>query len=184
MSVVERAAKAWQSQPHSFALQLGDIIDGQNSGKYGQGLSKFSPSGSQSDVALHRVLSSFSKYGWSSDKMYSAVGNHEFYCWPDRAVIASKIPQISALSSSNCAAPGNFFQSFSPAAGWRVIILDAYDVAIIGRSPESSEYKQAMRLLRSNNPNILEDGRSTTNFLTNLCATRSPTACALPPMNF
>jgi manganese-dependent ADP-ribose/CDP-alcohol diphosphatase len=166
LSVVERAANAWQLQPHSFVLQLGDIIDGQNSGKYGQGLSKFSPTGSQSDVALQKVLSAFLKYGWSSDKIYSAVGNHEFYCWPDRAAIASKIPQISAAG----AAAGNFFQSFSPAAGWRVVILDAYDVAIIGRSINSSEYKQAMGLLRSNNPNILEDGRSTSNFLTNLCA--------------
>ena len=75
---MEQAARAWQQQPHSFILQLGDIIDGQNSGKYGQGLSKFSPSGSQSDVALQEVLSMFSKYGWSSDKIYSAVGNHEF----------------------------------------------------------------------------------------------------------
>ncbi len=170
LAVLERAAKAWRVQPHSFILQLGDIIDGQNSGKYGQGLSKFSPSGCQSDIALHDVLSVFSKYGWSSDKIYSAVGNHEFYCWPDRSALASKIPQICASTSGDGSAEVQFFQSFSPAAGWRVIILDAYDVSIIGRNPHSSEFKEAIDLLRSKNPNILADGSATANFLTNLCA--------------
>jgi manganese-dependent ADP-ribose/CDP-alcohol diphosphatase len=167
LAVVERASKAWQLQPHSFILQLGDIIDGQNSGKYGQGLTKFSPCGSQSDVALRRVLDLFSKYGWSGDKIYSAVGNHEFYCWPDRSVLASKIPQLTASSSADSS--DQLFQSFSPAPGWRVIVLDAYDVAIIGRPPGSSEFNQAIDLLRSKNPNISEDGSATANFLTNLC---------------
>jgi manganese-dependent ADP-ribose/CDP-alcohol diphosphatase len=179
LAVVECASKAWQQQPHSFILQLGDIIDGQNSGKYGQGLSKFSTCGSQSDVALRRVLDVFSKYGWSSDKIYSAVGNHEFYCWPDRSVIASKIPQITASNSADSS--DRFFQSFSPAPGWRVIVLDAYDVAIIGRPPGSSEFKQAIDLLRSKNPNILEDGSATANFLTNLCVCPSAMLrCSLP----
>jgi manganese-dependent ADP-ribose/CDP-alcohol diphosphatase len=170
LTVVERAARAWQQTPHSFILQLGDIVDGQNSGKYGQGLSKFPPSGSQSDVALRDVLSLFSKYGWSSDKIYSAVGNHEFYCWPDRSVLAKKIPQVSAPTSADSSAPCQLFQSFSPAAGWRVIILDAYDVSVIGRPHGSSEFKEAIDLLRLNNPNILQDGTATSNFLTNLYA--------------
>ncbi len=164
LAVLKRAAEAWRMQPHSFILQLGDIIDGQNSGKYGQGLSKFSPSGCQSDIALRAVLSVFSRFGWSSDKIYSAVGNHEFYCWPERSALASKIPQICSSTSN-----GHFYQSFSPAAGWRVIILDAYDVSIIGRHPHSLEFKQAIDLLQSNNPNILADGSATGNFLTDLC---------------
>jgi manganese-dependent ADP-ribose/CDP-alcohol diphosphatase len=168
LAVLERAAKEWQMQHHSFILQLGDIIDGQNSGKYGQGLSKYSPSGCQSDVALRTVLSAFSRHGWSSDKIYSAVGNHEFYCWPERSTIASKIPQICISPSADGPTNFHFFQSFSPAAGWRLIILDAYDVSIIGRNPHSSEFKQAIDLLRSNNPNILADGSATANFLTNL----------------
>ena len=170
LSVVESAGKSWERQPHSFVLQLGDIVDGQNSGKYGQGLSKFAQSGPQSDVALQKVLSMFAQYGWSSDKIYSAVGNHEFYCWPDRSVVASKMLNMSASTSTGCSAPGQLFQSFSPVAGWRVIILGAYDVSIIARPVDSPEYKQAIDLLRSNNPNILPDGSSTTNFLSNLYA--------------
>ena len=179
LTVLERAAKAWRMQPHSFVLQLGDIIDGQNSGKYGQGLSKFPADGSESDVALHRVLALFSRYGWSSDKIYSAVGNHEFYCWPERLVVASKIPQISACTSAAGSGPGHMFQSFSPAVGWRVIILDAYDVSIIGRPPHDPAFKEAMDLLRSNNPNILPDGSASANFLTDLCA-RPPYHLPLP----
>jgi hypothetical protein len=80
------------------------------------------------------------------------------------------IPQLSSSTPADGSVSGEFYQSFSPAAGWRIIILDAYDVSIIGRLPESVAYKQAMDLLRSKNPNILVDGSASANFLTNLYA--------------
>ena len=43
--------------------------------------------------------------------------------------------------------------------GWRIIMLDAYKIAIIGRDEGTPEYTEALALLRQHTPNdVLAQG--------------------------
>ena len=55
----------------SFAVQLGDLIDGQNAGGYGAGLSMAEP---QSEVALERVGAELAR---CRAPIYHAIGKRQ-----------------------------------------------------------------------------------------------------------
>lgn len=72
---VKRAVSLWNSlSPRPiFVAQLGDLIDGQNAGRYGAGLGMETP---QSQSALDRVTSLLAE---CSAPIYHTIGNHELY---------------------------------------------------------------------------------------------------------
>ena len=74
LAQTRRAVEHWNalSEPAAACvLNLGDIIDGQNAGKYGAGLAFSKP---QSEVALTRVGD---ELACCRSPLYHAIGNHE-----------------------------------------------------------------------------------------------------------
>jgi manganese-dependent ADP-ribose/CDP-alcohol diphosphatase len=73
------------------------------------------------------------------------VGNHELYNfttseWVRRMFTSGKNPEERS------------YYDFSPAAGWRVVLVDTYEISQM--HPEgSAAYAQARRVLEANNPN-------------------------------
>ena len=72
LAQTERAVEFWNSLNNlAFVAQLGDLIDGQNAGTYGQGLDFDSP---QSAPAMERVRGILAR---CKAPIYHAIGNHE-----------------------------------------------------------------------------------------------------------
>jgi len=117
----------------SFIAQLGDIVDGINVKL------------KESDVALQKAIKELDRAPCPS---INIIGNHELYNF-DR----TELTKASWLRHGN-----KEFYSISPSAGWRVIVLDPYQIALIGHSRDDPRRKEAVELLAKENPNISPDG--------------------------
>ena len=128
----------------SFIAQLGDLIDGQNVGEYGQGLDFNQP---QSEVALEQTLQIWDEF--SSD-VYHVIGNHELYnfTWEE---LNERLNGVRGQCQHHLLRP-NTYGSFSPQEGWRVIILNSYELNVIKpRDEQTRIFTEA--LLSRMNPN-------------------------------
>ena len=103
-----RAVDWWSElpTPPAFIAQLGDLIDGLNV-KLGQ-----------STTALELALGELER---APCPAVNIVGNHELYNF-DR----SELSRASWLRHGD-----REYYSFAPADGWRVVVLDPYQVALI-----------------------------------------------------
>ena len=149
LGYAKEAMDYWSSlaTPLTFIAQLGDLIDGQNAGQYGQGLDFDSP---QSEVALQQVL-----HIWKHCPIpiYHAIGNHELYnfTWDELSHYLNC--EKSDSQAQQVISQDEFYHSFSPCPGWRFIMLNSYEENMI--SPRSEESEQRIRsLLFSKNPNL------------------------------
>ena len=128
LSHAEKAVDFWnQQQPvPSFVVQLGDIIDGQNSGTYGQGLS-FSEA--QSKEAFAQVIAQLDK---SLAPVYHVVGNHELYnfSWTELRHLGNRLNGQHTISKEE------MYFSFRPHPGWCCIVLNSYAVSIMQNEEE------------------------------------------------
>ena len=130
-----------------FIAQLGDLIDGQNAGKYGQGLDLEEP---QSEEALNTVLEA-----WRDCPIptYHAIGNHELYnfSWVRWAKLLNGVHKGATHRISD-QQHDRFYFSWCPIPGWRMIMLNCYALSVI--RPRSDEaHAEAARLLQTYNPN-------------------------------
>lgn len=170
----------------SFVLQLGDLIDGQNAGGYGAGLTFAEP---QSGIALSRVARELAR---CVAPIYHAIGNHELYNfdwsgirarlqgrpvasqrsdWQVTADTASTPTQPpvggeSATSSSQPAAPVEPFAIRPAGGGWTFLMLNCYAVSV-EQDKSLPGYKAAMELIRVHNPKChaaLTEGKTNVNF--------------------
>lgn len=148
----QTAVDYWSSldSPLAFIAQLGDLIDGQNAGKYGQGLNFEEP---QSKRALQQVQRIWAH---CHTPVYHAIGNHELYnfTWEELSLyLNSEVNESGGRQIISDQSTGLFYHSFSPAIGWRFIILNSYeDNMILPRSEESLQRIKA--LLFSKNENL------------------------------
>ena len=137
----------------AFIAQLGDLIDGQNAGEYGQGLDLDEP---QSERAFESVIEA-----WRDCPIptYHAVGNHELYnfSWARLAQVLNGTHQgathhISRSTRDAGDSRDRFYFSWRPHPGWRMIMLNCYELSVI--RPHSDEVlAEAEALLRAHNPN-------------------------------
>jgi manganese-dependent ADP-ribose/CDP-alcohol diphosphatase len=162
----KRAVALWNSLGSlAFVAQLGDLIDGQNAGKYGQGLNFDEP---QSGVAMNLVAGIL---GGCKAPMYHAIGNHELYnfTWDELSNILNnellgwKVSETKDLKFETPGAkvakekavediPAHFSFSQRPAEGWTVIMLNSYEVSLM-QAESTAGYQEAKRLLNEYNPN-------------------------------
>jgi len=147
------AVRRWRAlRPHpACVLQLGDLIDGQNSGSYGQGLRFEAP---RSREALREALDAL--HG-APAPVYHAVGNHELYnfSWDElRAHLNAERDGVTHVVSRG----ERFYHSFSPAPGWRVVLLNAYELSEM-QPAHLPGRAAAVELLRARNPNYGVPGR-------------------------
>uniref|UniRef100_A0A8B9GGT5 Manganese-dependent ADP-ribose/CDP-alcohol diphosphatase n=1 Tax=Amazona collaria TaxID=241587 RepID=A0A8B9GGT5_9PSIT len=140
LNLLRAAVEAWAAEkpPLAFVLQLGDSIDGLNARS------------GQSERALEQVLAAL---GRLPVPVHHAWGNHELYNFSRARLVHT------GLNSRSCGAaagpPGRDCQAyhFSPAAQFRVVVLDGYDLSTLGREPGSPHYQESLRLLRKKNSN-------------------------------
>lgn len=139
IDLLRNALRAWSTAAvkPSFVLQLGDLIDGYNK-----------PAGA-SERALAAVLE---ELGSASVHTHHVWGNHEFYNFSRDWLFGS------GLNSTPRGGPGGaggqvYAYSFTPYPGFTFIVLDAYDVALLGRDESSQEHQEALRLLTHHNKN-------------------------------
>lgn len=162
------AVKVWNEHEVAFVAQLGDLIDGQNAGSYGAGLSFTEP---QSDIALGRVLGALSA---CRAPIYHAVGNHELYNFdwaglsqrlrrPGWHIVHANAPQNSATAEDfffswrvdGCDYTGHGGAKGGIHPGWTFIMLNAYCESV-EQDPCLPGYRAAVATLAENNPKCFD----------------------------
>ncbi|XP_005721971.1 manganese-dependent ADP-ribose/CDP-alcohol diphosphatase [Pundamilia nyererei] len=143
LQLLRNARKSWSESAvkPAFILQLGDIIDGFNKPK------------DASERALDTVLRELSS---CPAEVYHVWGNHEFYNFSRSALLRSKLNSTLHTDRSMSTAPagsGIYAYSFSPFPGFTFVVLDAYDVSLLGREKASEQYVDAMNLIKQYNKN-------------------------------
>ncbi|XP_018617135.1 manganese-dependent ADP-ribose/CDP-alcohol diphosphatase isoform X2 [Scleropages formosus] len=141
LKLLRRASDSWKSESPrpSFVLQLGDIIDG------------FNKKHDASRKALDAVLRELNNDGAAA--VHHVWGNHEFYNFSREELSASALNSKGVCGAEEGAAGDSYWYDFSPAPRFRFVVLDAYDVSVIGRQERSERYGQALRLLLEHNDN-------------------------------
>ncbi|XP_006277831.1 manganese-dependent ADP-ribose/CDP-alcohol diphosphatase [Alligator mississippiensis] len=138
---VRSAVRAWNGERGRLAcvLQLGDLIDGLNAQR------------GASEPALRAVLG---ELGHLRAPVHHAWGNHDLYNFSREYLLRSE------LNSAPGGAPGPgaeadacYAYHFSPAAGFRFVMLDAYDLSVLGWDKYSQKYQHSLKLLKEKNPN-------------------------------
>ncbi len=134
VACLHEAVSAWRSLERlSCVLHLGDILDGLQAAAGTEA----------SEASLARVLGAFEPL--APVPVYHALGNHCLTCLKRPTLhTALQIPDCPATDGAAC-------YTFAPHAGFRVVVLDSYDVSMFGACDARRE--QARALLASKNPN-------------------------------
>ncbi|XP_059180077.1 manganese-dependent ADP-ribose/CDP-alcohol diphosphatase [Centropristis striata] len=143
LQLLRNAQESWSESAvrPDFILQLGDVIDGFNKAR------------DASDRALDAVLREFSS---SPVEVHHVWGNHEFYNFSRSALLSSRLNStVHAEDSVRGARAGSdiYAYHFSPVPGFTFILLDAYDVSLLGREDTSEQHREAFRLIKQFNKN-------------------------------
>ena len=155
LKCIREAVSHWQmrSPKLSFVIQVGDIIDGFNA---------TSPVANASAKALELILDEFNRL---PTRTVHVLGNHELYNFSRDELARSQLHPSYFFRTRNTSIsqgakttkvggdPEKFYFSFSPHAGYRIVVLDSLDVSILGRDTTSSRYKEAYKILTSHNRN-------------------------------
>jgi len=116
------------SKRMSFAIHLGDVVDGKCPQE-------------QSEQALKSVLAQFKRLAC---RTYHIIGNHCLYNFP-----RSYLNSVLEIHGPN----GGSYYSFSPSPGWRVVVLDTFDVSLLGWPQGHPHTQIATNILGLMNPN-------------------------------
>lgn len=145
LQLLRNAKTSWAESPvkPDFILQLGDIIDGFNKGR------------GASQQALDTVLKEFNSGPLVVD-VHHVWGNHEFYNFSRSELLRSELNSAPRPEESRSGPPPGddiYAYHFSPFPGFTFVVLDAYDVSLLGREKSSKQYGKAMNLLKQHNNN-------------------------------
>lgn len=142
------AAARFREERVAFVAQLGDLIDGQNAGKYGAGLKQ----GRQSEKALGEVLETL-----GGDTRYvHSIGNHELYSWSLDELCSSSHP----LNQNNHEISRDKRSYFSfEIDSWLFVQLNPYEESMMTGNVE---------LLRKHNPRIVDAEPGTVDYFSDL----------------
>jgi len=123
LDVLTRAVAHFSSHspPLAFVAQLGDLIDGKNA------------EAGTSEAALAAVLAVIDR---STTPFINLIGNHDLYNF-NRDYLAAK------LGTRQPNRPVEFY-AFAPAPGWRVLVLDPFQEAVIGWPQEEPRRQHAV----------------------------------------
>ena len=146
LTLLQKATGELSKAQHNvqFLLQLGDLLDGR---------CKTTPSGT--DNALRHALDALNTF---RKPIYHVWGNHEFYNFSRSELLcgvlnSSRLPSVESPGSGKA----NYYH-FVPTEGLRIVVLDQFEVSMLGHDPGSKEFQTAQSILRSVNKN--EDGNS------------------------
>ncbi|MEE6523884.1 hypothetical protein FKM82_022991 [Ascaphus truei] len=162
LSLLRHAVEEWSREriKPNCILQLGDLIDG------------FNVQYKTSETSLRKVLTEMAKL---QIPFHHIWGNHEFYNFSRKYLTDSQLNTTPAADMADALPvtstgsgleedPETFYAyHFSPFPKFRFLLIDSYDLSVIGRDPSSGKYEKSMKLLREKNPN--EDLNSSTGHL-------------------
>jgi manganese-dependent ADP-ribose/CDP-alcohol diphosphatase len=156
-----RAAESWAVSGATFIVNLGDTIDGANARLP-------VPKG---DEALATVLSTLSPER-ARLPVFHTLGNHELLNFSrERAKSLLSLPPTAVLGADDTR---SMYYHVDPAPGWRLVVLDVYDVAFNSHHESgepSPQHAAAIDLLRAHNPNPCAWGGGAGNFFAGLQGT-------------
>nr|DBA27470.1 TPA: hypothetical protein GDO54_007959 [Pyxicephalus adspersus] len=146
LSLLQDAAQDWASEPAqpAFILQLGDIIDG------------FNAPLKTSETSLAKVLAEFEKL---KIPVHHIWGNHEFYNFSRKNLMESQLNsahlgEAEVTPAEGASDPESFYAyHFSPFPKFRLLLIDSYDLSVIGRDPTSHKYGKSLKVLKQKNKN-------------------------------
>ncbi|KAK9845692.1 hypothetical protein WJX84_000667 [Apatococcus fuscideae] len=125
---MDRAVSGWLERGAAFGMHLGDILDG------------YHPK-DESDAALTELLRRFSRL---NKPVYHMLGNHCLYNLP-RPVLNERLRMGGPDTAS--------YYALQPHPDWRFLVLDGYDISLLGWPPEHPNHQLAQQILREQNPN-------------------------------
>nr|XP_034360722.1 manganese-dependent ADP-ribose/CDP-alcohol diphosphatase [Arvicanthis niloticus] len=125
-------------------LQLGDIIDG------------FNAQYKVSEKSLELVMNTFQML---KAPVHHTWGNHEFYNFSRdylaNSKLNSKFLEDQIVQHPETTPSENYYAyHFVPFPKFRFILLDSYDLSVLGIDQSSPKYEQCMKMLREHNPNV------------------------------
>ncbi|XP_075435728.1 manganese-dependent ADP-ribose/CDP-alcohol diphosphatase isoform X4 [Ascaphus truei] len=150
------AIKEWngESTLPTFILQLGDIIDGANR--------KLRTSNESLQVVLKEMEDMKAPF-------HHIWGNHEFYNFDRDYLTKSKLNtkwmEDERLDGAKPFCAGNtdpleyYAYHFSPFSNFRIVVVDAYDLSVIGRESSSHKGQESAQFLDSRFQNKSGDSR-------------------------
>ncbi|XP_055973856.1 manganese-dependent ADP-ribose/CDP-alcohol diphosphatase [Sorex fumeus] len=142
---LQNAIDDWnkESSAPCCVLQLGDIIDGYNA--------QFNAS----ESSLELVLNTFQML---KVPVHHTWGNHEFYNFSRDYLTNSKLntkflEDHIAHHPETVPSENYYAYHFVPFPKFRFILLDGYDLSVLGVEPSSPRYQQCLKILKEHNPN-------------------------------
>lgn len=143
---LQGAIEHWnrESSPPCCVLQLGDIIDGYNA-QY-----------KASEKSLELVMNVFQRL---KVPVHHTWGNHEFYNFSRDYLTNSKLNtkflEDQIKHHPETVPTGSFYAyHFVPFPKFRFILLDSYDLSVLGVDQSSPKYQQCLKMLKEHNPNM------------------------------
>nr|XP_021500006.1 manganese-dependent ADP-ribose/CDP-alcohol diphosphatase isoform X2 [Meriones unguiculatus] len=143
---LQGAIEDWNSESSMpcCVLQLGDIIDGYNA-QY-----------KVSEKSLELVMNTFQML---KVPVHHTWGNHEFYNFSRdylaNSKLNSKFLEDRIMQHPETSPSEDYYAyHFVPFPKFRFILLDAYDLSVLGIDQSSPKYEQCLKMLREHNPNV------------------------------
>lgn len=134
LNIVESAVGTWNAFGMDVIVQVGDIIDGINA-KMGT-----------SEAALGKTLDVLSRS--TAQRRLDMVGNHELYTF--------NRPSLQRSCGLHFpGADGLFYYCEHLNSNWDAIVLDPFEIAMIGHAKDDPRYIEAISLMERNNPRVL-----------------------------
>lgn len=126
--VLQRAVEEWKNYKNlKFVINLGDIVDG------------FCPK-DLSLTTVKKVVNEFEKF---NGPIYHLIGNHCLY----------NLPRNKLLPLLKIPSPDRAYYNFSPSPEYRIVVLDGYDISVIGWPQDHPKSLMALKFLQEKNPN-------------------------------
>ena len=132
LEVLKRAVQSWNQcgARLAFVAHLGDALAAENA---------------QADAQWSALHTFDEERGRCVSKAWHLVpGEADLRCFGATQLGAALMP---------CRKGEEAYYSFSPAKGWRVLVLDAYDVSLLANAPDSEAHAAALGLVQQQNPN-------------------------------
>ena len=129
LDVLKRAVKDWSAKDLQFAVQLGDIVDGNH----------------PSEKAHEGLTSVTELFEQLRCRTWHTLGNHCLY--------TSQREKLHTYLNIPAAEDGASYYDFSPVPGWRIFMLDSYDVSVLGWPEGHPRRLLAEAILNEKNPN-------------------------------